>query len=269
VPFIGYGAMVMESFVSIIALIAAASLQVNDYYAINTAVDVWHKMGLTTVDLPNLEKLTNETLINRPGGAVSLAVGMAYIFDRIPGLPGIMKYWYHFAIMFEALFILSAIDAGTRVARYILGESLGHFYKRFEDTRWIFGGILTSAVVSFAWGYLLYQGNITTIWPMFGVANQLLATIALAIGVSIILKHHPEKKVYTLIAFIPFVFLGVTTIAAALHNIFRIYMPGGMILNTVLSIILLILTLIIIIDSVIKWVKIFKAEKGKHEEKPH
>ncbi|MCE1248380.1 MAG: carbon starvation protein A [Firmicutes bacterium] len=266
IPFIGYGAMVLESFVGMIALIAATSLYVNDYLAINTTAAVWQNLHLTPIELPHLEKLTGESLLNRPGGAVSLAVGMAYIFNKIPGMDGIMQYWYHFAIMFEALFILTTIDAGTRVARYILGESIGHFIPKFDDPKWYWGGIICAATVSFAWGYLLYEGNITTIWPMFGVANQLLATIALAIGTTIILKNHPNKKSYALISFIPFLFIGATTIAAAQMNILNVYLPGKMVLNIIMSLTMLVLAGIIIIDSVVKWIKILKEQTG--EQKP-
>jgi carbon starvation protein len=259
VPFIGYGAMVMESFVAIVALIAACVLNTNDYFAINTTASVWSKLGLSTVHLPFLESLIEENLVHRPGGAVSLAVGMAYIFDKIPYLDGIMKYWYHFAVMFEALFILTTIDAGTRVARYILSELLGHFHPKFTDSNWLVGTILTSIVVSFSWGYLLYNGQISTIWPMFGVTNQLLAAIALAIGSSLIIRM--GKKKYLAVTIVPFVFLSITTIWAGIMNIIKIYIPHGIIINTILSAFLILLALTIIIDSVYNWYKLLLEDK--------
>jgi carbon starvation protein len=263
IPFIGYGAMVTESFVAIMALIAATVLNTNDYFAINVTAEMWQKLGLHTVDLPVYEKMVGEGLMHRTGGAVTLAVGMASIFDKIPGLSGIMKYWYHFAIMFEALFILTTIDAGTRVARYILSESLGHFYQRFEDTSWIPGVVGTALAVSFAWGSLLYGEQISTIWPMFGVANQLLASIALAIGTTLIIRM--GKGRYAWVTLVPFAYVATTTITAGINNILHIYMPRHMVVNTLLSIFVLILAAVIIIDSIRVWIGGLKA-KGEFQE---
>jgi len=260
IPFIGYGAMVMESFVAMIALIAATVLDINDYFAINATLEGWQKLGMNVLQLPHFEKLVGETLMHRTGGAVSLAIGMAYIFDKIPGISGIMKYWYHFAIMFEAMFILTTIDAGTRVARYILSEVLGHFYPRFEDTKWVAGVVFTSLVVSFAWGYLLYGGEIATIWPIFGVANQLLAGIALAIGTTLILKE--GKRQYILITIIPFLYITTTCITAGVENIFNVYLPNNMLINVALTVMLLILCTIIIVESFRKWIFLFTKSKA-------
>jgi carbon starvation protein len=256
IPFIGYGAMLTEGFVAIIALIAATALKTNDYFAINATLDGWQKLGMKVLDLPVLEQEVGETLMHRTGGAVSLAAGMAYIFDKIPLLTGFMKYWYHFAIMFEALFVLTVIDAGTRVGRYILSSALGHIYPKFEKTNWITGIMITSAVMSCAWGYLLYGGQIATIWPMFGVANQLLGAIALAIGTTLILSH--GRKKYCWVTIVPFCFVAFTTIAGGFYNIFKTYLPQHMLVNTLLTAVLLVLTLIIIIDSARKWVKLMR-----------
>ena len=122
-----------------------------------------------------------EKLAGRTGGAVSLAVGMAQIFKGLPGMKTLTGYWYHYCIMFEALFILTTVDTGTRVARYVLHELLGKVHKPFSNTAWLPGNLMTSLLVVLSWGYLIYTGSISTIWPLFGTGNQLLATIALAV----------------------------------------------------------------------------------------
>ncbi|MCX5750840.1 MAG: carbon starvation protein A [Candidatus Saganbacteria bacterium] len=252
---IGYGAMLVEGFVAIMALIAATVLIPGDYFAINCKPEVFAKLGMQISNLPILSQMVQENITGRPGGAVSLAVGMAQIFSGIPGMKHLMGYWYHFAIMFEALFILTTIDAGTRVARYIMQDVLGRFFKPIGNQKWIPGINLTSALVVFAWGYLLYHGEISTIWPMFGVANQLLATAALVIGTTIILKSN-KNKWYGLITFLPMLFMLATTVTASLENIFENYLPQRSLhgnLNALLSGIMLVLVAIIVIDSFIKW----------------
>jgi carbon starvation protein len=252
---IGYGAMLIEGFVALMALIAATSLIPADYFAINCSPEVFKKLGLEVVNLPILSQLVQENIAGRPGGAVSLAVGMAQIFSGIPGMSGLMSYWYHFAIMFEALFILTTVDTGTRVARYITQELMGKAYKPFRDQKWVPGIIIASALVVVAWGYLVYNGDIATIWPMFGVANQLLATTALIIGTSIIMKNN-KNKWYGLITFLPMLFMLVTTVDASIENIFYNYLPQQTFngnLNALLSAIMLVLVLVIVIDSFSKW----------------
>jgi len=264
---IGYGAMLVEGFVAIMALIAATALFPGDYFAINTAPAVFAKLKMSVVNIEPLSKMVQENIVGRPGGAVSLAVGMAQIFSGIPGMKALMGYWYHFAIMFEALFILTTIDAGTRVARYITQEILGRVIKPLGDTKWKPGIILTSALVVFSWGYLVYNGDISTIWPMFGVANQLLATVALVIGTSVIMRNN-KKKIYGLITFIPMLFMLATTLTAGIQNIFFNYLPQGTFngnLNAFLSVAMIILVVIIVVDSSFKWIKEFKT--GHFEEK--
>jgi len=159
---IGFGAMLTESFVALMALIAATVLPTADYFAINSPPAVFQKLGMQVQDLPYLSALVGEELAGRPGGAVSLAVGMADIFSRIGGLRHLMSYWYHFAIMFEALFILTLIDAGTRVGRYLMQEIGGVVYPKLRDYKWWPGVIITSGIFTFCWGYLLYTGTIST-----------------------------------------------------------------------------------------------------------
>ena len=133
----------------------------------------------------------------RPGGAVSLAVGMAYIFSSVPFMKGMMAYWYHFAIMFEAVFILTAVDAGTRVGRYLLQEMLAKVYKPFGDNTWTPGVIIASLIFTSSWGYLVYTGDIATIWPLFGMANQLLAATALIIGTTMLIRLGKARYAWT------------------------------------------------------------------------
>ncbi len=213
--FIGYGAMVVEGFVSIMALVAATILIPGDYFAINTKLpfDQIAALGFPVDQIRNLSAMVGLNVVGRPGGAVSLAVGMTTILSHIPGMRGIMPYWFTFALMFEALFILTTVDAGTRVARFLLQELGGHLYKPLARLRWAPGMLGTSALVVAAWGYLIYQGSISTIWPMFGVSNQLLAAIALGVGTTVIIKYHKVK--YMWVTVVPMVFMFVTTLTAA------------------------------------------------------
>jgi carbon starvation protein len=259
--FIGYGAMIMESFVAALALIAACVLPVGDYFAINTAPAVFQKLGMHTEQVAYISQLVGENLVGRPGGAVSLAAGIAYVFDNVPFLTGMMGYWYHFVIMFEAMFILSAVDAGTRVGRYLLQEFLGIFVPKFKDIHWNFGIVLTGFLVAFFWGYLLYSGNVSTIWPMFGASNQLLACLALLIATTEILRR-TKKISYALVTMIPGAFMVTITFTAAWMNFANIFLPmaqkgnvaGG--INAFLSILLLAMGIWVLIDSIRVWLRI-------------
>ena len=265
---VGYGAMLTEAFVGLMALLAAVTLVPNDYFAINTSAAVFAKLNMPVKNLPELCRLVGLDVAHRPGGGISLAVGMAYIFSNIgQGLQHTMKYWFQFIIMFEALFILTTIDAGTRVARYILQDILGNLYKPLKQTDWIPGVILMSGAVSFAWGYILYTGDVSSIWPMFGVTNQTLASLALAIGTTIILRI-ATKKVYALITAAPCAFMVLTTFAAGFMNI-KLYLAKGMMLNTVLSIVIIALVTIIIVDNVRVWITLLKTDKavGMNDER--
>src|ERR1700739_1779087 len=212
--FIGYGAMVCESLVGVLALIAATSMHPGDYFAINVAPEAFAKLGMHTVNLDMFSAQVGEKLAGRTGGAVSLAVGMAQIFRGLPGMKALTGYWYHYCIMFEALFILTTVDTGTRVARYVLHELLGKVHAPFRNTAWLPGNLVTSAIVVLSWGYLIYTGNISTIWPLFGTGNQLLATIALAVCTTFIINMGKAK--YAWITAAPMLFVGVTTLTAGL-----------------------------------------------------
>ena len=221
--FIGYGAMMCEGIVAMLALIAACSMYPGDYFAINAAPAVFAKLGLHTVNLGMFSAEVGEKLAGRTGGAVSLAVGMAEIFRGIPGMKTLTSYWYHYAIMFEALFILTTVDTGTRVARYVLHELLGKIHKPFSNTAWLPGNLLTSLLVVVSWGYLIYTGSISTIWPLFGTGNQLLATIALAVVTTFLVNMGKVKYAY--ITAIPMCFVGVTSLTAGVLSIKNIYLP--------------------------------------------
>ncbi|MFZ0312146.1 MAG: carbon starvation protein A [Candidatus Korobacteraceae bacterium] len=221
--FIGYGAMMCEGIVAVLALIAACSMYPGDYFAINAAPAVFSKLGLHTVNLGMYSTQVGEKLAGRTGGAVSLAIGMAQIFRGLPGMKMLTSYWYHYAIMFEALFILTTVDTGTRVARYVLHELLGKVHKPFSNTAWLPGNLVTSLLVVVSWGYLIYTGSISTIWPLFGTGNQLLATIALAVVTTFLVNMGKVK--YAAITAIPMCFVGVTTLTAGVLSIKNIYLP--------------------------------------------
>ncbi len=265
---IAVGSMLSEGIVSILALIAASSLFPLDYFMINVPKEKLlavlphlHAMGFTQSDLPNLSAAVGEHITGRTGGAVSLAVGMAQIFSSIPGLTRLMSYWYHFAIMFEALFILTTIDTGTRIARFILQEAGGKLYKPFGQTNWLPGNLIATSIVVFCWAYFIYTGSIATIWPMFGTANQLLATLALAIGTSYIINNGKAK--YAWITILPMIFVGITTITAGLLNLKNLFVPQIFkeathiqgIINSGLTILILFCVVSVIIDAIPKWFK--------------
>src|SRR6266704_3310337 len=220
---IGYGAMLCEGFVGVMAFIAVLSLAPADYFAINATPEKFATLGMQVEQLPELSREVGENVAGRTGGAVSLAVGMAHIFSNIPGLRGLMAYWYHFAIMFEALFILTTIDAGTRVARFLLQEFLGKFYRPMERTGWLPGAAISSFLIVGAWGYFIHTGTISTIWPMFGIANQLLAAMALSIGTTVIIRSGRPR--YAWVTLLPLAFVATTTLTAGWLSITDIFLP--------------------------------------------
>ena len=215
IPLIGFGAMLMEGFVAMMALIAATILIPGDYFAINTKLsfDTLASIGFPVDRITELSHMVETDVTGRPGGAVSLAVGMASILSGIGGMKNLMPYWYNFALMFEALFILTTVDTGTRVARFLLQELGSKVYKPLSQTAWLPGNIIASFLVVSAWGYLIFSGNVSTIWPMFGVANQLLAAIAFGVGTVVIVKAGKTK--YAWITFMPMVFMFTTTLTAS------------------------------------------------------
>ena len=235
---IGYGAMLMESFVAVMALIAACALTPGVYFAINapvaalgptaqTAAAAIANWGfvVTPTELEQLAKQVGETsLLSRTGGAPSLAVGMAHLFSRVLGGGGAMALWYHFALMFEALFILTTLDAGTRVGRFMLQDLGRHVWPAFGRTSWMPATVLSSAMIVAMWGHFLWQGvidplgGVNSLWPLFGISNQLLAAVALCVGTTIIIKM--GKARYAWATLLPLAWLVIVTMSAGLVKLF-------------------------------------------------
>ncbi len=279
---IGYGAMLMEGLVAVTALIAAASLPQGDYWAINIDLSkisqYAEKLRLMNADVDHLnvieEQVGGETLRGRTGGAVTLAVGMSNImteamkkFSGSISLDGVVKYWYHFAIMFEALFILTTIDTGTRIARFLVQEVFGRVYKPLAEVDWKPGVWISSFLVSIAWGGLIWTGSIDTIWPMFGIANQLLAGIALAVVTTVLIQH--GRRQYAFVTILPMLFVLTTTLTASAQMVsgrfwsdattglaqqnWPMFFRGSLCIGAILLII--VCFLVIVLHAVAEWVQ--------------
>ncbi|MEY2556165.1 MAG: carbon starvation protein, partial [Verrucomicrobiota bacterium] len=230
---IGYGAMITEMMVALMALIAACVLQPGEYFAINTKgtpTEVVQKVSAAGFPVTESEmsilaqNLGEQTMFNRAGGAPTFAVGMAHMFARVSSSPTALALWYHFAIMFEALFILTTIDAGTRVGRFLLQDLLGNVWRPLGNTRSWSANFVTSVLLVAAWGWFLYQGvvdplgGINTLWPLFGLANQLLSVIALCLCTTLLIKM--QKTRYLFITLAPLCFMCAVTFSAGYLKIF-------------------------------------------------
>ena len=280
---IGYGAMLVEGLVGVVALIAATSLAPVDYFKINVDLQVQPRfqdckafptvcLGEEDSQLAYYETQTREQLQGRSGGAVSLAVGIAKIFSGIPFFSGILAFWYHFAIMFEALFILTTVDAGTRIARFLIQEIVGKVWPRFGRTDSILGSVVASAAVSFAFCWFIWTGGIDTIWPMFGLANQLLAVVALCIVTTHLINTGRGRHVW--VTLLPMLWVLTTTMSAG-HGL--IYDKGYFLdrirqdpsnalrwqLDILLTVAMLCLVVTIVGLSVKRWVAVWLRPKGK------
>src|SRR5438270_2159714 len=299
---VGYGAMMAESAVAVMAIIAACVLQPGIYFAINSPAGIvgqnatvatatissW-RFPVTASDMQALAHAVGEqTLYNRTGGAPAFAVGMASIFSHSLGGEKLMALWYHFALMFEALFILTVLDAGTRVARFMLQDALGHVYKPLGRTSWYPSILATSALIVAAWGYFLWQGvkdplgGINSLCPLFGIANQLLATVALCVATTIIIKIHREK--YAAVTLVPLLWLVAGTFTASWHKILdpnprvgflalaRVLAEGPATsasarlifnnrLDAALTAILVIMVALVLIESVRQWVGVLSGRE--------
>jgi carbon starvation protein len=313
---IGYGAMVVEGFVAVTALVAACALEPGDYFLINAdqKSPALHANYIAMRQTPPeqlgfdpqpreikmLEQGTEEKLENRTGGAVTLAVGMAKVFASVPGMKSLMAYWYHFVIMFEALFILTLLETGTRVARFVFQEAFTSFGAvdspaNTPATQYAAGvdddyhsnvlarrphwgiNIVMSVVVCAAWGYLLYMGSLDTLWRMLGIANQLLAAIALAVGTTYLLLHAPKRR-YALCTGIPFIFVLITVLTAgviSVHGWWVNDLPAAtpdkvfmLKLLCALASTMLVLTVLITIDAVRRWIEILSGPAPVRQPEP-
>jgi len=323
--FIGYGGMLMESFVAIMALVAAISIDRGIYFAMNSsaaatggtvegAVAFVNGLGLMGVNLtPDMLTSTaaavgEPSIVSRTGGAPTLALGLAHIMQQLVGGTAMMGFWYHFAIMFEALFILTAVDAGTRVARFMLQDTLGNVAPKFRDVTWRPGVWLCTAIMVAGWGTILYLGvtdplgGINTFFPLFGIANQLLAAIALAVVLAIVTKRGRSYFRWLWIIALPLAFTAVVTITAsfekifsdvpavgywAQHNAFKDALAAGetsfgtagsveameaVVRNTfvqgTLSIVFVVLAIVVIAASLVTTVRALRAGGGENHEEP-
>lgn len=238
-PLIGYGGMLMESFVAVMALVAASIIEPGVYFAMNSpaaligttpesaaaAISQWGFFITPEMLQETARNVGESTIISRTGGAPTLAVGMAQIFASAIGGPGMMAFWYHFAILFEALFILTAVDAGTRVGRFMLQDLMGTFVPALKNTQSISGNLIASVLCVSAWGYFLYQGvsdplgGINTLWPLFGISNQMLAAIALTLCTVVLFKM--KRQQYAWVTLVPTTWLLICTITAGMEKIFH------------------------------------------------
>src|SRR5438309_6788781 len=304
---VGYGAMVAESMVAIMATVAACVLEPGTYFAINSPAGIAGQLPekaastisawgfpVTAAGMQALAQSVGEqTLFNRTGGAPAFAVGMAHIFSNSLGGQAVMALWYHFALMFEALFILTVLDAGTRVGRFMVQDALGHVWKPLGRTSWYPSILANSALIVAAWGYFLWQGvkdplgGINSLWPLFGISNQLLATVALCVATTIIIKMHKAR--YASVTLLPLVWLVSVTFTASLHKMFdanprigflsharQLAATGGnarLIFNDRLDAfvtgILIVMVAMILLESMLEWIRILSGRKeAKVKESP-
>ena len=225
------------------------------------------RLGIEVKELPALSRGAGEVVAARTGGGVSLAVGMARVFSGLPGMSTLLAYWYHFAIMFEALFILTTIDTGTRIGRFLMQEFLGRFRAELGRSTSHVGSIGATALIVAGWTYFILTGSISTIWPMFGIANQLLACAALCVGTTIVLREAP-RKAYAWITIAPLCFVGTTTITAGIQSVLGIYYPMSQapatrvtgFVNLIVTSLLLVGVAFVIGGSVRRWLALAKQE---------
>jgi carbon starvation protein len=296
---VGYGAMVAESMVAIMATVAACVLEPGTYFAINSPAGIAGQLPekaastisgwgfpVTAEGMQALAHSVGEqTLFNRTGGAPAFAVGMAHIFSNSLGGQAVMALWYHFALMFEALFILTVLDAGTRVGRFMIQDALGHAWKPLGRTSWYPSVLATSGLIVAAWGYFLWQGvrdplgGINSLWPLFGIANQLLAAVALCVATTILIKMHRAK--YVIVTLAPLAWLVIVTFTASWHKIFspdprigflaqarKLAVNGGdarLIFNNrldaVVTGVLIVMVALILVESLRQWFGILSGTK--------
>jgi carbon starvation protein len=296
---IGYGAMLIEGLVGVMALIAAASLDPKLYYDINVDpnnprfakymedvdrltqqlgnVDSPAHLPVERTNLASVQDMVGgEALRGRTGGAVTLAVGMSFILTDAfawTGLPidTVLKYWYHFAIMFEALFILTTIDTGTRIARFLLQEAMGQVHPKFGQTDWLPGAVLATAVVTAGWGWLVWTGSIDTIWPMFGIANQLLAVVALCLVTTLLINSGRAR--YAPVTLLPMLFVTTTTMSAGglMIRQFAAFFERSPLkwgLNIALMVFVMVCVMTLLLIAVARWIAVLGGKVPVRKETP-
>jgi len=296
---VGYGGMLAESLVAVMAMIAASVLQPGVYFAVNSPAGIvgqtpdaavatisnWG-FSVTAAEMSSLAHAVGEqTLFNRTGGAPAFAIGMAHIFSRSLGGQAVMAIWYHFAIMFEALFILTIVDAGTRVGRFMLQEALGHVWKPLGRTSWYPSILMTSALMVAAWGFFLWQGvkdplgGINSLWPLFGICNQLLAAVALCVATTIVIKMGRAR--YVMVTLVPLFWLVAVTFTAAYEKVLNPNPRIGFLahahqlaasgaserlifndqLDAAVASVLVVLVGMVVIESAMEWLSVFSGRK--------
>lgn len=259
---VAFGAMLAECLVAVMALIAATSLHPADYFAINSTPEVFKTLGMQVVDLPELSEKMGLDLYGRTGGAVTLAVGMTYIFTKLSWFSDLAAYFFQFVIMFEAVFILTAVDSGTRVSRYLIQDLLGDLFPPMKNLNSMPAGIVASVIACVLWGYLLLSGDISSVWALFGVSNQLMASVGLMIGATIVMRLS-KKRIYALTCLIPLAYLFVTVNYAGYWMISNVYLnaagKGYNLFNAVIASSMLILGFVILIASLKRWAVLWKA----------
>ncbi len=267
---VAFGMMLVECLVAVLALIAATALPMADYFAINASPEVFATLGMTVQDLPRLEQAIGMDLAGRTGGAVTLAVGMTEIFTSIPWFKTLAAYFFQFVIMFEAVFILTAIDSGTRVARYLIQDILGDLWAPMKQINWLPGSIFASIVACLLWGYLLNSGDINSVWALFGVSNQMMASLGLTIGATIILRMS-AKRIYMLTCLIPLAYLFVTVNYAGYWMIANVYLneaaKGYNPVNAILSIIMMVLGVIVLVSALFRWKDMLRTGQNGEAER--
>jgi carbon starvation protein len=260
---VAFGSMCVECVVGVMALVAATSLHPEDYFAINAAPAAFQKLGMAVIDLPRFNQEIGLDLAGRTGGAVTLAVGMTYIFTALPWFETMAAYLFQFVVMFEAVFILTAVDAGTRIARYLLQDMGGSFYKPLKNVAWVPGMLVCSLLATVAWGYLLASGDISSIWALFGVSNQLMASIGLIIGATVILRLS-KKRSYMLTCLIPLAYLFVTVYTAGYWMTTNVYLnhaaKGYNLFNGTITITEMVLGIVVLISAFRNWFASGKTE---------
>lgn len=250
---VAYGGWLLESLCAVLALCLASMLIPSDYFAINAPLSTYAMTGMTPAELPRLSRIIGMELQGRTGGTTSLAVGMGLIFSNLFGGEGALKFCYMFAVVFLGIFTMPIMDHGTRMSRYLLQETFARVYKPFRRTSWL-SSIIFTAVATTSWVYLLYTGGIGVLWPMFGICNQLLASIGLTVGTIFVIRRN--KPVYGLVTFLPMLVFVVSSTHGAILKVMELSMEGTVVAYVQAGVLLIVsvLVVLVVIDSIRKWI---------------